>query len=182
VDARPDPLNRPWLDVGDEINALLANLDSAAFNAAVDALRPEARRWFATGQGRSGLVAQMTAMRLMHLGRTVHVLGEATAPSIQAADGLLVISASGTTPVSLHFARRAKEVGGHVLAVTADPASPLGIVADDVLPVPPMHTSQFGGSLFEQGALLLLDAIVMELAAQQRDAYRTMRTLHTNMQ
>ncbi|HWG23602.1 hypothetical protein [Actinospica sp.] len=93
VDARPDPLSRPWLEVGDEVAELLANLDSAAFDAAVEALRPAGRRWFTTGRGRSGLIAQMTAMRLMHLGRTVHVLGEATATSVQSADGLLVISA-----------------------------------------------------------------------------------------
>ena len=182
MDAEPDPLSRPWLEVGDEIAELLANLDSTAFEAAVEALRPNRRRWFTTGQGRSGLVAQMTAMRLMHLGRTVHVLGEATAPSVQAADGLLVISASGTTPVSLHFARGAKDLGSRVLAVTTDPASPLGTLADVVLPVPPLRTNQFGGSLFEQGALLVLDAVVMELAAEVHDAHKAMRALHTNMQ
>jgi 6-phospho-3-hexuloisomerase len=164
------------------VAALLADLDSAAFEAAVTALRPSGRRWFSTGQGRSGLVAQMTAMRLMHLGRDAHVLGEATAPAVAPADGLLVISGSGSTPVSLHFARRTRELGGQVLAVTAQRTSPLGALADVVLEVPPTKTRQLGGSLFEQGALLVMDAVVLALAAEQHDAHRTMQARHTNMQ
>ncbi len=182
MDARATPLSRPWLDVGGEVAALLADVDSAAFDAALSTLRPNGRRWFTTGQGRSGLVSQMIAMRLMHLGRTVHVLGEVTSPAMRAEDGLLVISGSGTTPVSVHFARRAQQLGCDVLAVTADPVSPLGVLADTVLPVPPLHTSQFGGSLFEQGALLVLDALVMALAAEVPDAHILMRALHANMQ
>ncbi|HEX4787143.1 MAG TPA: hypothetical protein VH372_01685, partial [Actinospica sp.] len=50
--------------------------------------------------------------------------------------------ASGTTPVSLHFASGAKELGSRVLAVTADPTSPLGTLADVVLPVPPPAAHQ----------------------------------------
>ena len=182
MNARPIPRPRPWLDVGGEVAALLADLDGSVFDAVVDALEPDGRRWFTTGQGRSGLVAQMTAVRLMHLGRDVHVLGEATAPAVRAEDGLLVISRSGTTPLSLHFARQTKELGGQVLVVTGHPASPLGGLADVVLRVPPTRTSQFGGSLFEQGALLVLDAVVMALAADQPEAHSTMCALHTNMQ
>jgi 6-phospho-3-hexuloisomerase len=170
------------LTVGGEVTELLANLDSVAFDAAVTALRPNGRRWFSTGQGRSGLVAQMTAMRLMHLGRDVHVLGEATAPAVAPVDGLLVISGSGNTPMSLHFARRTRELGGQILAVTAHRTSPLGALADIVLQVPPTQTRQFGGSLFEQGALLVMDAVVLALAAEQHDAHRIMQARHTNMQ
>jgi 6-phospho-3-hexuloisomerase len=121
-------------------------------------------------------------MRLMHLGRDIHVLGEATAPAVAAGDGLLVISGSGSTPVSLHFARRTRELRGQVLAVTAHRTSPLGTLADIVLQVPPTKTRQFGGSLFEQGALLVMDAVVLALAAEQCDAQRTMQARHTNMQ
>jgi 6-phospho-3-hexuloisomerase len=182
VDARSTPPNSPWLTVGGEVAALLADLDSAAFEAAVTALHPNGRRWFSTGPGRSGLVAQMTAMRLMHLGRDVHVLGEATAPAVASEDGLVVISGSGSTPVSLHFARRTRELGGQVLAVTAHRTSPLGALADIVLQVPPTQTRQFGGSLFEQGALLVMDAVMLALTAAQHDAHSTMQARHTNMQ
>ncbi|MFF4214401.1 6-phospho-3-hexuloisomerase [Streptomyces sp. NPDC001796] len=173
---------RMWLAVRHEVANLLQDVDENSFTAAVAELRTRGRRWFATGQGRSGLVASMTAMRLMHLGREVHVLGEATAPSVRAGDGLIVISGSGETPVSVHFARRAAELGARTLIVTANPASTLADLADIVLPVPKAATDQFGGSLFEQGALLILDAVVMELAADDGDAYEQMHARHTNMQ
>jgi 6-phospho-3-hexuloisomerase len=66
-------------------------------------LANRSRRWYASGQGRSGLVAQMAAMRLMHVGFDAHVVGEATAPAIGSRDGLLVVSGSGETPVTLNF-------------------------------------------------------------------------------
>ena len=40
---------------------------------------------------------KMAAMRLMHLGLTVHVVGETTAPAIRSNDLLLAASGSGTT-------------------------------------------------------------------------------------
>jgi 6-phospho-3-hexuloisomerase len=94
----------------------------------------------------------------------------------------VVISPKREVAATTNFARGAKELGSRVLAVTADPTSPLGTLTDLVLPVPPLRTNQFGGSPFEQGALLVLDAVVMELTADVRDVYETMRAQHTNMQ
>ncbi|HEV7899888.1 MAG TPA: SIS domain-containing protein [Planosporangium sp.] len=181
MDARPIDPPRAWLAVRGEIATLLDEVDEVSFTAVVDELRGN-RRWFTTGQGRSGLVAEMAAMRLMHLGRDVHVLGEATARSVRPEDGLLVISGSGETPVSLHFARRARDIGARTLAVTGETGSTLGSLADVVLGVPRQVTRQFGGSLFEQGALLVLDSVVMALAAEHNGAYEQMRARHTNMQ
>ena len=47
----------------------------------VQAFADPGQRWFFSGQGRSGLSAQMAAMRFMHIGRTVHFVGEVSAPS-----------------------------------------------------------------------------------------------------
>lgn len=41
------------------------------------------KRIFVIGEGRSGLAIRMAAMRLMHLGCQVYVVGETTTPSIQ---------------------------------------------------------------------------------------------------
>jgi D-arabinose 5-phosphate isomerase GutQ len=43
-------------------------------------------------------------------------------------------------------------------------------------------TPQFGGSLFEQTSLILLDAIVLELMLRIPDAHQTMRSRHTNLE
>ena len=54
-------------------------------------------RVFVAGAGRSGLVLRMAAMRLMHLGLNVHVVGDTTTVAISSGALLLVASGSGTT-------------------------------------------------------------------------------------
>ncbi len=156
--------SRPWLTVGSEVNELLKRVDAGEFTAFTAEFDDINRRWYFSGQGRSGLAAQMAAMRLMHLGREVHFLGEATAPSVRVGDGLVIVSGSGETAVSLGFARIAKSEGVRVLAVTHKPESALAEVADTVLTVPIDQSGQLMGSLFEQAALLLLDSVALGLS------------------
>ncbi len=120
-------------------------------------------------------------MRFMHLGRRSHVLGEATAPSVRDGDGLLVLSGSGTTPVSLGFARIARSEGARVVLLTSRPDSALAELADVVFPIPAGETRQLGGSLFEQAGLLVMDAVVFALAQRMEDATGRFAYLHTNM-
>ncbi len=173
---------RPWQVVQDEVVGLLALIDRHAFDAALNAFREKDRRWFFSGQGRSGLVAEMAAMRFMHLGYTAHVVGETTAPAVRAGDGFLLICGSGQTPVSLGFAAIAKAEGAKLVLVTHKPGSRLAGMADIVLPIPMEGTSQFGGSLFEQCALILLDSAVLSLTWDRTDAHSGMWQRHTNMQ
>jgi 6-phospho-3-hexuloisomerase len=174
--------SRPWLAVGVEVAQTLETVDPEQFAAVVEAFANPGRRWFFTGQGRSGLVARMAAMRVMHLDRTAHVLGEATAPSVRAGDGLVVLSGSGATPVSLGFATIARQEGARVLAITAQGASPLAELADTALVLRAGESAQLGGSLFEQTSLLVLDALIFTLGAQMGDAHGSLARRHTNMQ
>lgn len=174
--ARP----RPWVAVGQELTDLLQQVDSSRFSALADTFHDTERRWFFSGQGRSGYVAQMIAMRFMHLGRTAHYIGEATAPAITSGDGLLIVSGSGETPITLGYAKIARSAGALIVAVTRRPLSPLGIMADLVLPVPDEATNQPGGNLFEQASLILLDSVVMELSDGMEDAPALMAQRHTN--
>jgi 6-phospho-3-hexuloisomerase len=182
MDSREIDRSRPWLAVGQEIEDLLGRVDGDAFARLVDAFNDPAQRWFFSGQGRSGLVAQMAAMRFMHLGRQVHFVGEVSAPSIRSGDALLVISGSGETPVSVGFARIAKAEGAKVATLTHKPKATLTGLADVVLHVPVGETRQFGGSLFEQACLLLLDGVVLSLASDMPDAHKVMLHRHTNLQ
>lgn len=168
--------------VAGELSRALAQVDALNFDRFVDELRVPGRRWFCTGQGRSGLVAQMAAMRLMHLGHRTHVVGEATAPAITGGDALLVLSASGTTPISLHFADTARRTSALVALVTATSASPLRRLADATLEVPALASVQFGGSLFEQTALLVLDAAALALDADDPHTRDAMQRRHANLQ
>lgn len=182
MDAREAQRQRPWLAVGREVTEVLSRLDADTYWQFARELARGERRWFFTGQGRSGLVAQMASMRFMHLGSEVHVLGEATAPSVRADDGLVLISSSGETQVSVNFARIAMDEGARVLALTQNSASTLAEIADVVLPIPTLDTQQFGGSLFEQACLLILDSVVYQIAADTDGAFATMYRRHTNMQ
>jgi 6-phospho-3-hexuloisomerase len=173
---------RAWLALRDEVSAVLSAVSSDQMTAAVRLFNDRGRRWFYTGQGRSGLVAQMAAMRLMHIGFDAHAIGEATTPSIGADDGLVVISGSGETQVTIHLARLAADFGAQTLAVTTRAESTLAGLADAVIEVPTTRTAQFGGSLFEQSALLLLDAIAVELTAGDPQAHAEMQARHANLQ
>jgi 6-phospho-3-hexuloisomerase len=182
MDQGPIAQSGAWLAIGHEIAETLNRVDARAFERFVSVFRNERRRWFFSGQGRSGLVAQMAAMRFMHMGRPAHFVGEATAPSIRAGDGLCLVSGSGTTPVSVHFARIAKEEGAEVAAITRAPDSTLAQLADCTLHAPVEATRQFGGSLFEQVSLILLDAVIFELTQALPDPHRAMLNRHTNLQ
>ncbi len=165
-----------------ELRRSLDGIDPAELDAARELIRAVPGAITTTGQGRSGLVAAMIAMRLMHLGLRAHVAAEATAPAVTADDLLLVVSGSGTTPVSLGFARIARDVGARVLVVTRVPDSPLAGLADATVRIPGSKPSeQPGGSLFEQSALLALDAVVLELADATPGAAELLRSRHTNL-
>lgn len=148
----------------------------------MDTFRQQERRWFFTGQGRSGLVAAMIAMRFMHIGRLCHVVGEPTAPAIRSGDGLAVVSGSGVTATNIAYASTAREEGAVVVGVTRSPGSPLGELSDVVVHVPAVSSVQLGGNLFEQMALILLDSVVTTLGRSLADAGETLRRLHTNLE
>lgn len=178
----PGSTIHPWLVVEAELSDLLHRIDSHEFESIVSEFQDPHRKWFFSGQGRSGLVAKMVAMRFMHLGRRAHVPGEATAPSIRKGDGLVLVSGSGETHVSVLFAEIAKNEGARIVLVTHEPQSPLAGLADVVLTIPAQDSRQLGGSLFEQCALLVLDAAVLAISGEETTARTTLAYLHTNFQ
>jgi 6-phospho-3-hexuloisomerase len=171
-----------WLAVLDEVSGVLAAVSRNQMSEAAQLLEDRQRRWFCCGQGRSGLVAHMVAMRLMHVGFAVHVIGEATAPAVVPGDGLVAISATGETPMTVHFARLARDLGAQVLAVSSRVESTLASVAQTTILLPTSGTGQFGGTLFEQSALLVLDALVLDITAGDPQAYALMQARHANLQ
>ncbi|KQS18043.1 6-phospho-3-hexuloisomerase [Frigoribacterium sp. Leaf186] len=161
--------------VADEVDAAVsAVLDADAgdddTSGQLDAfadLVDDAERVFVHGAGRSGLALRMTAMRLMHLGLEVHVVGEVTTPAIGEGDVLLTASGSGTTSGIVAAARTAVDAGARVAAITTAVDSPLADLAEAVLVVPAADkqdrsgtaSAQYAGGLFEQAVVLLGDAV-----------------------
>lgn len=148
----------------------VAEGDQAAADRALDLL-DGAERVFVHGAGRSGLALQMTAMRLMHLGLDVHVVGEVTTPAIESGDVLLTASGSGTTGSVVHAAETARSVSARIAAITTAADSPLADLADVAIVVPAATkldrsgtaSAQYAGSLFEQSVVLIGDAVFHQL-------------------
>ncbi len=148
-----------------------------------------ARAIFVIGNGRTGLALQMAAMRLMHLGLQVHVVGEVTAPAIGEGDVLIAGSGSGSTSSVVSAADTARAVRASVIAVTTAPESVLAQKADQVLLLPAADkqdhsgaiTRQYAGSLFEQAVLLSFDALFHALWRNADQSAERLWSRHANL-
>ena len=78
-----------------------------------------AKRIFIAGAGRSKLVGNFFAMRLVHGGYDVSVVGEIVTPSIKNGDLLIIISGSGETEQLIAFTKNAKKVGAKIVLISA---------------------------------------------------------------
>lgn len=152
------------------------------------------------GAGRSGLVGKAFAMRLMHLGFNVYVLGETITPSIGRGDIVVAISGSGKTKLIVTAAEAAKKVEATVIAITSYPDSPLGQLADVVVEIPGRTKTApdidyfarqiLGiheplaplGTLFEDTALAFLDGVVVELMHRLGKKEDDLRAKHANIE
>jgi len=169
--------------------AAVSSANGDALNLAAETLR-DARRVFTLGAGRSGIALNMTAMRLMHLGLTVHVVGEATAPAIETGDVLLVASGSGTTAGIVSAARTAHEVGAKTVAITADATSVIADLANVTIVVPAARkldrdsaaSVQYAGSLFEQSVAIIGDALFHALWKASGQTADELWPRHSNLE
>lgn len=167
----------------------LARGESRALARVVD-LVAAAPRVFVLGAGRSGLALRMTAMRLMHLGLEVHVVGEVTTPAIVEHDLLVTASGSGTTAGILRAAQTAIERGAKVAAITTAADSPLAQLATATIVVPAaakldrsaMMSTQYSGSLFEQVVVLLGDALFDALWQRSGSTADELWPRHANLE
>ena len=173
VGASPEGVNEPVNMLHNSIELIerehqgvLASADLDAWAKVLPVLQ-QARRIFVIGNGRSGLAIRMAAMRLMHLGFVVHVVGDVTTPAIASGDLLLAVSGSGTTAAVVRAAETARLKKASVIAITTAADSPLARLATMLLqiPAPEKHenlsalSSQYAGSLFEQSVLIFTDGL-----------------------
>jgi 6-phospho-3-hexuloisomerase len=187
-DGTEQPSDAITLIVG-ELRAVLGRLDAGELDRLADALT-DADRVFVHGSGRSGIALRMTAMRLMHLGLTVHVVGETTTPAIGAGDVLLVASGSGTTAGIVAAARSAQAAGSRVAVLTTAADSTLGALADAVVLVPAAAkldrsgtaSAQYAGSLFEQAVALVGDAVFHTLWRRSGQTADDLWPRHANLE
>jgi len=158
------------------------------------------KRILIIGVGRSGLIGKSFAMRLMHLGFNVYVMGETITPAIGRGDLIIAISGSGTTKLVVTAAEIAKEVGARILAVTSHPNSELGNIADDIVQIKgrtklAKETDYFLrqisgiheplaplGTMFEVSVSVFLDSIIAEVIIQLGKTEAELRKKHANIE
>ncbi len=93
--------------IADHLMDVSKSLDLASLDEFARMLNA-ANRIFIMGAGRSGLVAKSFAMRLMHIGYQVYVVGEIVTPAVTAGDVVVAISGSGNTRTIPSSARSAR--------------------------------------------------------------------------
>jgi 6-phospho-3-hexuloisomerase len=173
-----------------EIETVLSQVEENQLQKVAVQLQ-KAMRIFVIGEGRSGLMAKSFAMRLMHLGASVFVVGETITPSIAEGDLLVAISGSGTTKSVVWTAEKTHSLGCAVIAVTTNPDSPLAAASTEILHVPAatkyrreneLKTIQPLGSLFDQCAHLLFDTLCLQYSALNEVDHTAAFGRHSNLE
>ena len=146
-------------------------------------------RVFIAAAGRSKMVANMFAMRLMHCGLlNVQVVGETTTAPICRFDSLLLVSGSGETKQLINFAEKAKSVRSEVLLVTASPTSTLRNIADETFQIGPssrvLSTDKNLplGSRFELATMIFFETVILNIMEQLKLTEDNLRDFHTNLE
>ena len=146
-----------------------------------------ASRIFIAGAGRSKLVGNFFAMRLMHGGYDVSVVGEIVTPSIKAGDLMIIISGSGETEQLVSFAKRAKAIGAEIVLISAKNDSTIGDIAGAVYQIG--NSEQYGkvkgmpmGTVFELSTLFFLEALISHVIHEKGIAEEEMKTRHANLE
>lgn len=170
----------------EKISSVLAATDSS-YDEKLTSMLDKASRIFIAGAGRSALVARFFAMRLMHGGYDVYVVGEIVTPSLRSGDLLIVISGSGETETMIAFTKRAKELGAVIALLSTKSSSTIGDMADVVFQVG--TAEQYGktlgmpmGTTFELSTLILLEATISHIIHEKGIPEEEMRTRHANLE
>jgi 6-phospho-3-hexuloisomerase len=184
-------LNSHFVEILGEIQDALSQISTDSSETLVRAILAS-DRIFIAGAGRSALVVKGFAMRLMHLGFDVYMIGEVTTPGLRSEDLLLIGSGSGATGSLLVMAQKTRQIGAKIALITTHADSPIGQLADIRLTIPaptPKVEAETGqksiqpmGTLFEQCLSLTLDALVMEIMDRRDIDSQTMFERHANLE
>ncbi|MDI6859360.1 MAG: 6-phospho-3-hexuloisomerase [Methanocellales archaeon] len=158
-----------------------------------------ARKIFVIGAGRSGLVGRAFAMRLMHLGLRVFVVGETITPAVEKGDLLVVISGSGETQSVVDLAKIGKYLGAKMISITSNPKSKAARHADVLIvlgkrvkademdylerQVRGTHRSLAPlGTLFEITSMVFLDGIIAALMEITKKREMDLKLRHATLE
>ncbi|TFG17912.1 MAG: SIS domain-containing protein [Promethearchaeota archaeon] len=125
------------------------------------------RMVFLYGAGRSGFIGRCFTQRLMHLGIKACFISDTVTYRYKTEDLLIIISGSGETISPNAIAKKAKEIGGTLVLLTANPLSSIARLSDLIIQVEGKtkdnatvnETYAPYTSLFDISTLAILDTI-----------------------
>ncbi|HEQ79307.1 MAG TPA: SIS domain-containing protein [Euryarchaeota archaeon] len=144
----------------------------------------DANKVFVYGVGRSGLVAQSFAIRMVQLGLDVHFVGESTTPIVTNRDVMIIVSNTGSTMSAVQTANISRREGLPVIAVTSRKYSKLAHAANLTIllkietgtDMQKKHAPL--GTLFEDTAVILFELITVCLMRRLNKDEHDMRSRH----
>ncbi|WP_411842575.1 6-phospho-3-hexuloisomerase [Salinicoccus sp. HZC-1] len=140
------------------------------------------------GNGRSGLVGKMIAMRLMHSGYSVFVIGETTTPAFKGNDLLIILSGSGKGHSVNTMTEKVAQLGGRTALVTASEDEALRSRFDALLFINAstknndIPTIQPLGNQFDQSMHLVLDGLIIYLNGKTDKNKEEIKARHFNLE
>lgn len=171
--------------VSDYIKTISKKLDTEKVNKLIDEII-DTKRIFLMGSGRSGLEARSFAMRLMHMGFDIHVIGDVTSPVPTKEDLVIIISGSGKTRSIVDLGTEIKSKGPKMAIITTNDDYSL-ILGDRAIIIPIIMEDINNdirerfipmGTLFEAVLHIFLDAVISELKYRTGMTEASMKDRH----
>ncbi|MBO0600736.1 6-phospho-3-hexuloisomerase [Sporosarcina sp. E16_3] len=172
-----------------ELKRTINLIDSEEAEKLVEGIS-RAKKVFVAGGGRSGFMAKAFVMRMMHVGLDSYIVGETVTPNLEPDDIFIVGSGSGETQSLAAMTQKAKSIGATVVAVTINPESTIGKLADIKIEIPAQAKGEGNsgksiqpmGSLFEQSLLLFYDAVILKFMDKKGLNSEVMYGRHANLE
>ena len=145
----------------DKIQETVCSIDEDKQSKLIDSIL-EAKTIFIYGSGRSGLVGQLFAVRLVQIGLDVHFVGDMTTPIIGKDDLTILISNTGETMSAVQTANIARRIGSKVISVTGNRSSKLAHASNMVIELKCDNSPDYAplGTVFEDAVSIFFDSII----------------------
>lgn len=166
----------------EEVKRTIEKVDESVIEEMVDAL-VSAPKIFIYGVGRSGLVGEAFAARLVQLGLNVHFVGDTTTPIVEKGHVVLIISNTGETMSAVQTANIVRRLGALVISITGSAHSKLGIASNIVMELVQPRDEQKKklaplGTIFELSSMVMLDSMVPLLMTKLNQDEASLRRRH----
>ena len=164
-----------------QVHDTVSSIDGDSQDRLVDDI-VKARKIFVYGAGRSGLVGQLFAVRLVQIGLDVHFVGDMTTPIIGKDDLTILISNTGETMSCVQTANIARRLGCTVVSITSSDSNKLAHASNYIVRVVHKGTDDRTyaplGTIFEDSVSIFFDSLIPSIMEKMDIDENDMRGRH----